>query len=449
MEGENKKLKGISLRMVYVWLIVIAIIVFVLTMISAYFLASTFYSMSDASNEHIKLENAALELMEASDCLTENAQRFAVKGDRYFLDEYFNEAFKNSRREKAIETMSAAPKSRSALLKLQNAMDASVNLMNREYYSMCLVINAMGYTEYPDILKSIQLTKDDAALTKERKMDLALEMLLDDEYYAQKELIRSNMKESLHELETLAQNEETEALNHLHKELMIVGIMSIIQTLVILFMTALTSHLGIRPVLKAVDKIKADAPIPEIGANEFRYLARTYNKMYSIYKVSLECLNFKASHDQLTGAYNRSGYDLLLSTVDINSTHMILFDVDNFKNINDTYGHETGDQILKKVVHTLKRNFRNDDYICRIGGDEFVVFMSHSDKTMKDLIASKIERINHQLMDVSDGLPKISVSVGIVHGEDVTDSSKMFEKADEAMYRSKHNGKKTHTFYAT
>lgn len=449
MEDENQKLKGISLRMVYVWLIVIAIIIFVLTMISACFLASTFYSMSDASNEHIKLENAAHELMDASDYLTENAQRFTVKGDRQFLDEYFNEAFKNSRREKAIEKMSADPKSKSALLKLQKAMDASVNLMNQEYYSMCLVINAMGYTDYPDILKSIQLTKEDASLTKEEKMALATEMLLDDEYYHQKETIRFNMKESLHELEILAQNEKTEALDHLHKELMAVGIMSIIQTLVILFMVALTSHLGIRPVLKAVDKIKADDPIPEIGANEFRYLARTYNKMYSIYKVSLERLNFKASHDQLTGAYNRSGYDLLLSTVDINSTHMILFDVDNFKNINDTYGHETGDQILKKLVRTLKRNFRNDDYICRIGGDEFVVFMSHSDKTMKDLIASKIERINQQLMDVSDGLPKISVSVGIVHGKDTTDASKMFEKADEAMYRSKQSGKKTHTFYVT
>ena len=170
--------------------------------------------------------------------------------------------------------------------------------------------------------------------------------------------------------------------------------------------------------------------------------------MYSIYRVSLERLNFKASHDELTGAYNRSGYDLLLSTVNVNSTHMILFDVDNFTTINDTYGHEVGDQVLQKLVTTLKRNFRNNDYVCRIGGDEFVVFMAHSDKTMKELISAKIDRINSQLMDGSDGLPPISVSVGIVHGDDVSETAGMFEKADEAMYRSKQSSKKTHTFYA-
>lgn len=447
MEDDNKKVKGISLRTLYAWLIVVAVIVFVLTMISTFFLASTFYSMSDASNEHIELEKAAHELMDASDCLTENAQRFTVKGDRQFMDEYFKEAFENSRREKAIEKMAADPKSKSALLKLQSAMDASVNLMNQEYYSMRLVIEAMGYTDYPELLKGVQLTEEDAKLSAEQKMKLAAELVLNDEYYAQKELIRTNMQKSLNELDILTHNKENGALDHLYKELIVMGIMSIIQTLVIMFMIALTSRLGIKPVLEAVDKIKADDLIPEIGANEFRYLARTYNKMYSIYKVSLDRLNFKASHDQLTGAYNRSGYDLLLSTIDISTTHMILFDVDNFKSINDTYGHETGDMILKKLVKTLKRNFRNDDYICRIGGDEFVVFMSHSDNTMKELIASKIQRINDQLMDISDGLPKVSVSIGIVYGKDVSDTSKMFEKADEAMYKSKQSGKNTHTFY--
>ena len=166
--------------------------------------------------------------------------------------------------------------------------------------------------------------------------------------------------------------------------------MSIIQTAAILFLITLTSHLGIKPILKAVEKIKEDDPIPEIGANEFRYLAHTYNKMYSIYKGSLERLNFKASHDELTGAYNRSGYELLLSSVDMCTTHLILFDLDNFKRVNDTYGHETGDRVLKKLVQTLQNNFHNDDYICRIGGDEFVVFMVHTTQMQKQLISTKI-----------------------------------------------------------
>ena len=148
------------------------------------------------------------------------------------------------------------------------------------------------------------------------------------------------MQESLKELERLTYNNQDAAMKLLQGHIIHVCIMSIIQTAVILFLIILTSHLGIKPVLKAVEKIKDDDPIPEIGANEFRYLAQTYNKMYAIYKGSLERLNFKASHDELTGAYNRSGYDLLLSSVDMSNTHLLLFDLDNFKGINDTFGHE-------------------------------------------------------------------------------------------------------------
>jgi diguanylate cyclase (GGDEF)-like protein len=197
-----------------------------------------------------------------------------------------------------------------------------------------------------------------------------------------------------------------------------------------------------------VDQIKADSPIPEVGANEFRYLAREYNKMYEVYKSSLERLNFKASHDELTGAYNRAGYDLLLSSIDLSSTYMLLFDLDNFKSINDTYGHEAGDKVLVKLVQVLKNSFRSDDYICRLGGDEFVVFMVHSSKMKQHLIARKIDEINRQLADTVDGLPSTSVSVGIVHGKDAADAENLFEKTDEAMYQAKKNGKHTYKFDA-
>ena len=190
----------------------------------------------------------------------------------------------------------------------------------------------------------------------------------------------------------------------------------LLQILVIFFVVWLTSHLGINPILRAVDRIKEDCPIPEVGANEFRYLAQAYNKMYSVYKSSIEHLNFKASHDELTGAYNRAGYELLLSGVDLKSTYMILFDVDHFKSVNDTCGHETGDKVLRKLVSVLKRNFRSDDYVCRIGGDEFVVFMGHASEMQQHLIKAKIENINEELGNPEDGLPPFSVSVGIAHG---------------------------------
>ena len=439
---------GISLRILYLWLIIITVIVFVFTMISVYMLTTTFFSLSDTAQEHTAMEKAAHELMDASDYLTENVQRFTIDGDKRFMTEYFKEAFETQRREEAIEKMSADFKTRDALEQLQKARNASIELMNQEYYAMRLVIDAKGITEYPDILKTVELISEDKKLSSDEKMRKATTMVLNDEYYTQKEIIRSNMQKSLNELEAFTSREENTALHHLHIQLIVVCVMSVIQTVMIMFMAALTSNLGIKPILKAVEKIKKDDPIPEIGANEFRYLATTYNKMYAIYKTSLERLNFKASHDELTGAYNRSGYELLLSSLDMNNTHMLLFDLDNFKSINDTYGHETGDRVLKKLVGTLKNNFRNDDYICRIGGDEFVVFMVHSTNMQKELIANKIKHINQQLQDTTDGVPPISTSVGIVHGSDVGSKTNFFEKADEAMYKSKQGGKMTYTFYS-
>ncbi len=446
MFNKDKEKDGVSLRTIYICLIIGAVIICSLMLYTTFQLSASFTHLTKTSEQQIELRKAARELMDASDYLTEKAQRFTVDGNKKFMDEYFDEAFTANHREEAIERMSKGKGSKEALEKLQAAMEGSLELMNREYYSMKLVIEAKGYTEYPDVLKSVELTEEDQALSSKEKMQLATKMVLDDDYYKQKDEIRAYMRASLKELEQMAYDTDKSALESLRDELALVRFVIILQTLGIFFMVWLTSRLGIHPILNAVNRIKDDRPIPEVGANEFRYLARTYNKMYEVYKSSLAHLNFKASHDALTGAYNRSGYDLLLSSIDLNSTYMMLFDVDNFKSINDNYGHETGDAILIKLVNVLKKNFRGDDYICRIGGDEFVVFMVHSEEISQDLIASKIEQINRELAKAEDGLPATSLSVGIVHGSEAANSKNLFEKADSAMYEAKQKGKSTYAF---
>ena len=344
--------------------------------------------------------------------------------------------------------MNADEKTEAALVQLQKAMDKSVELMDREYYAMRLVIEAKGYTGYPEILDSIELSSEDMALSPEEKIRAATEMVLNDDYYNQKDLIRSDMRESLDEVDKLMRSAEESEMSALNRDMNAVRIVVMVQILSIFFMVRLTAYLGIDPVLKAVDRINADHPIPEIGANEFRYLAKAYNKMYSKYRTSLERLNFEASHDGLTGAYNRAGYDLLLSSIELETTYMILFDLDDFKGVNDNFGHDTGDKVLIKFVEVLEGVFRDDDYICRIGGDEFVVFMVHSGETHRKLIGAKIDQINKEMANTNDGLPPVSVSVGIAHGKEAGDASALFEESDAAMYKSKKKGKHTYSFYS-
>ena len=446
--SKNGKKDGISLRVVNLWLIVGAIVISGLMLYYTFHLFDAFCEMTSVTARQNELRNAASELMDASDYLSEKVQRFTVDGDRQFMNEYFREAFEVNRREAALEKLASSEGGEEAFLKLQDAMKASLELMDREYYAMKLVVEAKGYTDCPEILDTVKLSDADAALSPEEKMQLATKMVLDEEYYSKKELIRRNMTASLSKIEKSSYSSDASALESLNKELSVMRVIIILQTCVLLLMVWLTSRLGIHPVLNAVDRIKNDSPIPEVGANEFRYLARAYNKMYDVYKGSLERLNFKASHDELTGAYNRAGYDLIMSGIDLESTYMMLIDVDNFKNINDTYGHEIGDKILVKLVNILNESFRSDDYICRIGGDEFVVIMVHTDKSQQNLIASIIDGINRKMDEEVDGLPKASISVGIVHGSDASDPENLFEKTDASMYQSKQKGKQTYTFYS-
>ncbi|MCR4615259.1 MAG: diguanylate cyclase [Clostridiales bacterium] len=445
---KKKRKDGISLKTINALLIILALVITGLVFFSTYKLFLSFSNMTETSEQQILMRKAARELMDASDYLTENVQRFTVHGDMTFLNNYFEEAFEANHREDAISRMSMGEGSAAALEKLQAAMEDSMKLMEREYYAMRLVIEAKGYKEYPDILKSVELSEADIALSPEAKMSRANEMVLDEEYYRQKENIRIDMRASLDELENMAYATDKTAIDSFHKDLVFVRIVILFQGIGILFLVWLTSRLGINPVLNAVDRIKENTQIPEVGANEFRYLARAYNKMYNVYKSSLENLNFKVSHDALTGVYNRSGYDLIVSTLDLESTYMLLFDLDDFKGINDTYGHEIGNKVLIKLAQSLKNNFRSDDYVCRIGGDEFVVFMVHSAEMQDDLISAKIENISKELRRTRDGLPSASISVGIVHGSDATDVENLFEKSDEAMYQSKKSGKNTYTFHS-
>ena len=443
----NKLKEGISLRKIHNGLIVIAVILSCFLIYSTYRLTSSFMLVKDAAEENIRLENAVHELMEASDYLTEMVQRFTIYGDSRFMNQYFMEAVASKRRDKALAELKTDPDATEAVERLQEALNHSVKLMDREYYAMRLVIEAKKIKEYPPQLKNIRLSDEDAALSQEDKMHRATEMVLDEAYYEQKYKIRNEVQNSVKAVEKLTQQRESESLNSFETELMLGRAGIVLNILAICFVVWLTSSLGINPIVKAVDQIKSDSPIQETGAEEFRYLARAYNNLYAVYKKSIERLNFKASHDELTGAYNRAGFDLLLTSLDLNSTYMVIFDVDDLKGINDTYGHDTGDKALQKLVQVLKSSFRSDDYVCRIGGDEFAVFMVHSNEMQQKLIDMKMEQINRELADTEDGAPLFSVSAGIVHGSQAKDAETLLKKCDQALYASKKRGKHTHTFY--
>lgn len=351
------------------------------------------------------------------------------------------------RRNQAIETMEGRLPDSEALVALKSAMKESVALMDREYYAMTLMLIAQGDEDIPEAMKDVVISPEDMALSPEEKEQLARTMMHDAGYYDQKNMIRSHLSECIEELKTGTRGTQSSMAARVHRELVVMVVLIVFQSLAIILLLWVTTDLGINPLLQAVEHIKRDQKLPITGAHEFRYLAGTYNNMYSAYKKSIDNLSYKASHDELTGVYNRSGYDLLRHTVDLATTAFLLFDVDRFKRVNDDHGHEVGDLVLQKIAKTLSEYFRADDYICRIGGDEFMVLMVHITKDVRHLIESKVIHINEDLAKTEDGLPPVSVSVGVALCRETDNPQELFHDADVALYYVKDHGRHGCCFY--
>lgn len=160
----------------------------------------------------------------------------------------------------------------------------------------------------------------------------------------------------------------------------------------------------------------------------------------------------KTDRDALTGLWNRAHTEEIVNDMIANGTEgaLLMIDMDNFKAINDNYGHIAGDTTLKMFADTL-RNFTGEmDVLCRIGGDEFVAFLK--DKTSKseigniatDIIADLCHKLDECKFDTNS-----SVSIGIAQTpEDGADFNKLYNSADKALYYVKQNGKNSFHFFS-
>lgn len=148
----------------------------------------------------------------------------------------------------------------------------------------------------------------------------------------------------------------------------------------------------------------------------------------------LKKLEMMYNHDQLTGLYNRYMFDKVEK---MNWKTVILFDVDNMKKINDTFGHRTGDAVLKKFSQVLSSSCRREDFAIRIGGDEFIAVQR---ETVEDarVIARRISEKLSQAFEFEGKTLHIHASYGIASFEEVKgDFQKALQLADERMYQLK------------
>ena len=127
---------------------------------------------------------------------------------------------------------------------------------------------------------------------------------------------------------------------------------------------------------------------------------------------------------------------------------LVLVDIDDFKQVNDTYGHHVGDEVLKKVAGLLSGCFRSDDLVCRLGGDEFAVILMHARRLNPDVVVRKLEPATKRLLAGEDGIPPVTLSIGVAFRNEQDPEQDLYKEADIALYQVKNSqGKDGIAFY--
>jgi diguanylate cyclase (GGDEF)-like protein len=194
----------------------------------------------------------------------------------------------------------------------------------------------------------------------------------------------------------------------------------------------------------------------DLGADDYITKPFSFSELLARVRVGSRVVNYQQNleyqtqTDPLTGLFNRRAFERKIAEEYERAKRynhavaVLLLDIDNFKHINDTYGHHGGDMALVKISAILREKTRRSDFPARYGGEEFVLILPETDQESALQVANKIhEEIRSQMFGTSTTPFALTVSIGLssTSTETYGDWRQMLEDADQAMYLAKNSGK--------
>lgn len=178
--------------------------------------------------------------------------------------------------------------------------------------------------------------------------------------------------------------------------------------------------------------------VVETSIAELDHLKKVFNKIRAQLAESFDSVRHSAEVDQLTGVFNRLKLNQILAQYGQNQlkSSIVLFDLDKFKAINDTYGHDMGDEALKRFTSVIRENLKGRDFVFRLGGDEFMALLPNTSFQDSQSIAIQIEeQLRMTPLMTDNGTIIIECSYGIAYGEDTAhEFDELFRNADQSMF---------------
>ncbi len=443
-EPRKKTIRGIKIRNLNLVMLSVSCILYILLIYATIQSMHKYNSMVNTTDRHIACEEISTLVADGSNYLTEQVRLYTVTMDTTHLDNYFTEANTTRRRDTALERLRNYHTDGEAYSYLTSALENSNNLMMQEIYAMKLISTAQGYdmAALQEDIQNTFLTEADQALSPEEMIEKARDIVFGTDYQESKAKIMKDISyfvDNVVEYTQLVQKESSAVLKRsLVRQQILISIL-FIENLIVFFLIV---RLIINPLQIYVKNIKEDKRLEFVGSYEFKYLALTYNNIFELNAANELSLRHQAEHDPLTGLINRGAFDQLKDHFGAiqSPLALLIIDVDKFKLINDGYGHEAGDHVLKKVAALLADSFRSTDYPARIGGDEFAVILTDLSANPKELVQTKIRNMNELLKNPNDDLPPVSLSVGGAYSE-IGFTDDLYKKADAALYQVKEHGR--------
>lgn len=451
-ESKKPSLRGIRIQTLSFWIVACTLLVAVLIGAGIFSVLNHCHTLVNMTKEYILTETDVMNMSLGSDYLTEQARQYVIFQDSRYADAYFTEAEVTQRRDQALLSMKdhTGEEDTVSLELLSQALDTSNALMELEIHAMKLAAVSAGVdmSVLPTRLQIWSLTEEELGYSSREKLTAAYQLVFGSEYQHMKKETNEKLSSVTTNVISSCSMRQLESESRVRSALIRQSVYTALIVGLVIMAYMMIAMLILRPIRVYINCMKNNHALDITGAYEFKYLAITYNNVFKIAQANQNMLRYKAETDALTGLLNREAFEQLkLRFQDApQPLTLMLIDVDVFKSINDNYGHETGDRALIRTANLLRENFRAQDHVLRIGGDEFAILLEDIQADRTEIIRDKVERINWTLQHPQNDLPRFSLSVGVAFSEQGY-NDELFRQADQALYQTKENGRCGCTFH--
>jgi len=434
---EKTGFRGISLNYANIVMIVISVLVAFLMIQANIQTNESYHQMDEVISESLLSQESTGKMESISSSLSSSALAFVETGDPSHIFSYTGQlaALNTEFSEEGMISISRQ-KQDPDLAQAVNAFNA---LRSTEWTAMRLKAETlpMPLSSLPEAVQKVFLSDEDTALSAEEKLQKASDLLNSPEYIALKSQLSGAVDASHRYVSEQASLRTAKASAQLGSVVLRQRIF-IIAFIALAFLTLIMNRmLVLRPIKRIVELLDRKEKLPVRGSSEMRHMADVYNDVLQDNQRKTQALAFTATHDALTGVYNRAAFDKAYKLYRGGQIGILIVDVDWFKHFNDDYGHDVGDRVLARVAEAIKHACRKEDYIGRFGGDEFCVILMNVGQAQAERVCETVEKMNKELSVPLDGMPPVTISVGVAFWDRPDPSPDILKDADTALLQIK------------